>query len=85
MEVGDKIEFTVRNVGTYAPEKENARASISSMSNSELLRFGVRAKFRCSQGSSQNDPETEDTVAQLNEARAEWNKRHPGLPLCDSF
>jgi hypothetical protein len=81
----DKIEFTVGNTGAYPPEKENARVSISSMSDSELLRFGVRAKFRCSQGSSPNDSEAGDRAAQLDETRAEWNRRHPCLPLRDSF
>jgi len=85
MEVVDKTEFTVRNAGAYPPETENAPSSISSMPNSELLRFGVRAKFRSSQASISNDPQWEDVLAQLNEARAEWNRRHPGLPLRDSF
>ncbi len=60
-----------------------SRASISSMSNSELLRFGVNVKFRISRKpGSDNFAKLE---AQLNEARLEWNRRHPNLPLRDSF
>jgi hypothetical protein len=81
----DKIECTVHENMPYGPVNEDARISISSMSSSELLRFGVCAKFRCSQGSSPNDHAAADRVAQLDEARAEWNRRHPGLPLRDSF
>jgi hypothetical protein len=77
-----KMEFAVRKTGTYVPENENARVPISRMSNSELLRFGVTAKFRYSQSASPDDP---DLAAHLIEARAEWNRRHPGLPLRDSF
>jgi hypothetical protein len=55
------------------------------MSSSELLRFGMSVKFRHSQEPKQNDPETADLSAQLNEARLEWNRRHPNLPLRDSF
>ena len=81
----DKIECTVHENLTYGAENEDARISISGMSSSELLRFGVCAKFRCSQGSSPNDLSATDLGAQLDEARAEWNRRHPGLPLRDSF
>jgi len=55
------------------------------MSSSELLRFGVSAKFSYSSGPSPDHPETADLAAQLSEARAEWNRRHPNLPLHDSF
>jgi hypothetical protein len=68
-----------------APEGGNTRTSIAGMSNSELLRFGVNVKFRLSQRPGSNDPEFTDLAAQLNEARAEWNRRHPNLPLRDSF
>jgi len=52
------------------------------MPNAELLRFGVNVKFRASRGSSPKDPWL---AAQLKEARAEWNRRHPCLPLRNSF
>jgi hypothetical protein len=76
------MEFTVRETGTCAPLNKNPRVPISRMSSSELLRFGMSVKFRYSEGPS---PESADLAAQLGEARAEWNRRHPYLPLRDSF
>jgi hypothetical protein len=81
----DRIEFTVRETGNCAPEKKSPRFPFSRMSSSELLRFGVSAKFSYSSGPSPDHPETADLAAQLSEARAEWNRRHPNLPLHDSF
>ena len=85
MEAVDRIEFTVREAGTYAPGNKSPRVPISRMSSSELLRFGVSVKFRYSGGPSPDDPETANLAAQLSEARPEWNRRHPNLPLRDSF
>ena len=70
---------------TPADTNKNTRIFFSRMPDSELLRFGVRAKFRCSHESTPNDPQPADLAAQLNEARFEWNRRHPDLPLRDSF
>jgi hypothetical protein len=85
MAVLDRIQSTASKTLAYTPENQNARISFSRMSSSELLRFGVSAKFRCSQESTPNDPERTGLAAQLNEARFEWNRRHPDLPLRDSF
>jgi hypothetical protein len=85
MAVTQRMIIAVCETEWHAPEGGNTRASIAGMSNSELLRFGVNVKFRLSQGPGSNDPEPTDVAAQLNEARAEWNRRHPNLPLRDSF
>jgi hypothetical protein len=53
------------------------------MSNPELLRFGLTTKYKCAR-----EPRTPDTpllTIQLNEARTEWKRRNPTLPLNDSF
>jgi hypothetical protein len=55
------------------------------MSNSELLRFGVNVKFRISQAPASGNRDFAGLEAQLTEARLEWNRRHPNLPLRDSF
>jgi len=81
----DSIETTVCETDHYSSKGENASVSVSLMPNSELLRFGMSAKLRCSQGANPNEPGLEDLAAQLNEARREWNRRHPDLPLRDSF
>jgi hypothetical protein len=68
-----------------ALKRDIPRASISSMSNSELLRFGVNVKFRISQAPASGNRDFAGLEAQLTEARLEWNRRHPNLPLRDSF
>jgi hypothetical protein len=85
MAVGNRIGVTAHSTQIYSSENEISRCCISSMSDSELLRFGLNAKFWHSEAASPDDPETTDLAAQLIEARAEWNRRHPGLPLRDSF
>jgi hypothetical protein len=85
MAIADRMETTVCETETYVSERENARVSISRMSSTELLRFGVSAKLRLSQGPTPNNPHQADLAAQLSEARSEWNQRHPNLPLRDSF
>jgi hypothetical protein len=52
------------------------RHRLKKMSESELLRFGQAAKFVCR---DRNPPEA--FLIQLREARAEWRRRHPKLPL----
>jgi hypothetical protein len=54
---------------------------IHQMSDSELLRFGMTAKFMCSLGADSNlSPESWFAV-QLKKAAKEWRKRFPNLPL----
>jgi len=75
-----------QRMGTAVCEtKLQKAASISSLSNSELLRFGVNVKFRISLGPASGNSDFAELEAQLNEARMEWNRRHPDLPLRDSF
>jgi len=81
----DNIEIPARGIPPNSPEKQRPHGFFSRMSNSELLRFGLSAKFRSSQRPAPDNPQPEDLAAQLNEARIEWNRRHPDLPLRDSF
>ena len=69
---------------TEESEIDLTRQRISEMSDTELLRFGVTAKHKCSQELSKH-PRLEPLVVQLTEARAEWIRRHPALPLSISF
>jgi hypothetical protein len=85
MAVLDSIEIPAGKTPLNSPENQHAPGCFSRMSNSELLRFGLSAKFRSSQRSNPDDPQPEDLAAKLNEARFEWNRRHPDLPLRDSF
>ena len=85
MAVLDSIEIPAGETPLNSPENQHGRGFISTMSDSELLRFGLSAKFRSSRRSTPDDPQPEDLAAQLRAARFEWNRRHPDLPLRDSF
>jgi hypothetical protein len=55
------------------------------MSDEELLRFGMVAKYMCSQAQELDKEKLEAFTLQLDEARKEWKKRFPGLPLSSTF
>ena len=53
-------------------ELEELRKRLSGMSDEQLVRFGKAARSLC------RDPRCPDTFKrQLQEARAEWRRRHP--------
>ncbi|HXA83406.1 MAG TPA: hypothetical protein VNY56_09880 [Methylomirabilota bacterium] len=85
MELVDSSETMAGENETHPGEGGPMPLSIHRMSSAELLRFGMRAKFRCSNEANPNDSRLTALMAQLAEARAEWNRRHPELPLRDSF
>ena len=60
-------------------DPEEFEAELRQMSDEELLRCGMSLKFLCN-GRHDNPV----FVAQLKEARAEWRRRHPKLPLSES-
>jgi hypothetical protein len=85
MGVADSMGILSYWAGQPSGENENAPACLARMSNPELLRFGVNAKLRCSQAVSPDDPRIMTLRVRLHLARVEWNRRHPKLPLRDSF
>jgi hypothetical protein len=64
---------------------EGLRARLRAMSDSELLLFGQVAKGNCNPETLVGKPPLEVYVVQLREARKEWRRRHPKVPLRDSF
>ena len=84
MHVSDFIESVGYISEPNRSEIESVRKRISGMSDTELLRFGTSAKFRCSAHRISNHPQLADLTLLLLEARAEWNRRHSKLPLVDS-
>jgi hypothetical protein len=56
---------------------DQLRERLRKMNDSDLLRFGNAAKFMCSPGANFNRAPRESFVIQLNEARAEWERRNP--------
>ena len=85
MEVDDGVEMSIHSPQRQPAQTEFAPTFIAGMSNPELLRFGVSTRLRFSQAENPNDPRVKNLLVHLNLARAEWNRRHPKLPLCDSF
>jgi hypothetical protein len=64
---------------------DELRGRLKKMSDTELLRFGQEARYMCSLEANPGHPPNETFVVQLREARAEWKRRHPQLPLSDSI
>jgi len=64
---------------------EGIRPPPSKMSDAELLRFGMVAKYMCSQEGHLENGQREALAFQLNEAQQEWNRRFPRLPLGTTF
>ena len=60
-------------------------STLLSLSNAELLRLGMVAKYKCSQQSNLSDQRRLRNAAQLDEARKEWDRRFPTLPLSATF
>jgi hypothetical protein len=59
------------------------RRRLRRMPETELLRFGQAAKYKCSREANYGPPR-DLFIVQLREARAEWRGRHPKLPLKES-
>jgi hypothetical protein len=54
------------------------------MSDEELREFGKAARYMVSPGANMGKLPLPAFVLQLQEARAEWRKRHPPTVLADS-
>jgi hypothetical protein len=61
---------------------ESLRLRLRKMNDRELLQFGQAAKYLCSpRANMMGKPPREEFVIQLREARAEWRRRFPKIPL----
>lgn len=60
---------------------EQIRERIHKMSDSDLLRYGQVSRFMADPKNNQGNPAFQ---VQLDEARCEWRRRHPELPLSES-
>jgi len=61
------------------------RERVRKMSDEELLRYATLCKSMCSPDTNLDKPSPDAWTVQLQEARAEWRKRHPELPLSESI
>jgi hypothetical protein len=59
--------------------------SLNKMSNAELLRLGIVAKYECSQGTDKEYNMSEMYALQLAKVQKEWTIRFPKLPLSATF
>ncbi|HEY1423919.1 MAG TPA: hypothetical protein VGF20_10730 [Candidatus Acidoferrum sp.] len=55
------------------------------MADCELLRFGQSARLTIGASAELGEQSPPELIAGLTEARIEWKKRFPKLPLSDSF
>jgi hypothetical protein len=53
------------------------RERLRKMTEDELRKFGRSARYMCSPTANMGKPPDKDFVIQLEEARAEWRRRHP--------
>ena len=56
---------------------EELRARLRNMTDTELRRFGQAAHYMCSAHSSPDEASRNIFIIQLEECRAEWDRRHP--------
>jgi hypothetical protein len=75
----------MQGISADAENVEQIRKTIRKMSDSELLRYGTACKRMCSPEVNFGEPPPKAWVVQLQEARAEWRRRHENLPLSESF
>src|ERR1700704_1681477 len=89
----DKVVVTTTSIGRIQRQRvgidesdiEGLRQRLRGMSNPELLMFGVTTKCLCSLEASADQSPPGGVLVQLREAREEWKKRNPSLPLSESF
>jgi hypothetical protein len=62
---------------------EQIRERLRGMSDCDLLRYGQASRFMADPKNNSGKPNPAFQV-QLDEARAEWKRRHPNLPLSES-
>jgi hypothetical protein len=56
---------------------EDLRTRLRKMSDEELRKFGKAARYMVSPRANMGKPPLPTFVLQLEEARAEWRRRHP--------
>ena len=61
---------------------DELRTRLRKMSDKELREFGKAARYMVSPTANMGKPPLPTFVLQLNEARAEWSRRHPCLEPC---
>jgi len=69
----------MESIRLAALDVDALRARLRKMSDEELREFGKAARYMVSPTANMGKPPLPTFVLQLNEARAEWRRRHPRL------
>ena len=64
-------------IGFAEFDVEALRERLQKMTDDQLVKFGKAAAYMCSPKVNRGRPPREEFVIQLQEARAEWRRRHP--------
>jgi hypothetical protein len=80
----ERTDFA-RNRSTEAGAIQVLRERLREMSDGDLLLFGVTTKYLSSSSSYPEQTSSNAVSVELTEARAEWKRRFPTLPLSISF
>jgi hypothetical protein len=72
-------------IQTQSDSLDTIRERLRKMSDQELLRCGQASKYMCSPKAKLGKLPRPEFVTQLEEARGEWTRRFPKLPLVDSI
>jgi hypothetical protein len=80
----ERTDFTCKR-STEAGAIQVLRERLCKMSNSDLLLFGVTAKYVSSRSTDSGQTSRDAVPVELVEARAEWKRRFPRLPLSISL
>jgi hypothetical protein len=68
----DSTQFTSDQI-----DLDGYRARLRKMTDEELIREGEARRYMCSPMANLGKPPRKVFVVQLEEARAEWRRRHP--------
>jgi hypothetical protein len=71
-------------IQTTSFDLDALRSRLRKMDDAALLRFGHAARYMCSPTANMGQPTREEFLVQLREARTEWQRRFPELPLSES-
>jgi hypothetical protein len=72
---------TMQSIQLTNLDVDALRARLRKMSDEELRKFGEAGKYMVSPKANMGKPPLPDFVLQLEEARAEWRRRHKGPGL----
>jgi hypothetical protein len=75
----------LKRLATGSRDTRVVRPNPSEMSDTELLRAGIVAKYWCSKEHKLHLVQQEDFAPQLAKIREEWTTRFPSLPLSATF